>query len=95
MEHTANQLQQWAKEPDLVVKSFANSILSTSRNICILYQGVLLDRTSNPREGFVFSAAEIAAAESNAATVLQKSIWVTKVENPFRLLLSAQGSRLR
>ena len=54
MEHTANQLRQCAYEPDLGVKSFANSILSTSRSICIPYQGVLLDRTSNPREGFVF-----------------------------------------
>jgi hypothetical protein len=54
MEHTANQLRQCAYKPDLGVKSFANSILSTSRSICIPYQGVLLDRTSNPREGFVF-----------------------------------------
>ena len=30
-------------------------------------------------------AAEIAATESNAATVLQKPMWVTKLENPFRL----------
>ena len=27
MQHTVNQLQQWAKEPDLGVKSFASSIL--------------------------------------------------------------------
>ena len=98
MEHTANQLWQWAKEPDLGVKSIADSILSKSRSICIPYQGVLLDRTSNPGE-HLFSvpspAAEIAATESDAATVLRKSTWVTKLENPFRLLLSAQGSRLR
>jgi hypothetical protein len=35
MQHTGNQLQQWAKEPDLGVKSFASSILSTSRSICL------------------------------------------------------------
>ena len=56
MEHTANQLWQLASEPDLGVKSFAKSILSTSRSICVLYQGVLHDRTSNPQEGFVFRA---------------------------------------
>ena len=56
MEHTANQLRQWSKEPDLGVKSFADSILSKSRGICIPYQGVVLDRTSNPDEGFVFRA---------------------------------------
>jgi len=56
MEHTANQLRQWASEPDLGVKSFAKSILSTSRSICVPYQGVLLDRLINPREGFVFRA---------------------------------------
>ena len=56
MQHTVNQLQQWAKEPDLGVKSFATSILSTSRSICLPYQGMVLDRMSNSREGFVFRA---------------------------------------
>jgi hypothetical protein len=56
MEHTANQLLQWASEPDLGVKSFAKLILSTSQSICVPYQGVLLDRSINPREGFVFRA---------------------------------------
>ena len=51
-----NYSQQWAREPDLRVKSFTNSILSTSRSICLPFQGVLLDRTSNPHEGFVFRA---------------------------------------
>jgi hypothetical protein len=56
MQHTVNQLQQWAKEPNLGVKSFASSILSTSRSICLLYQGMVLDRMSNSCEGFVFRA---------------------------------------
>ena len=42
------------------MKSFASSIsipiLSTSRSICLPYQGMVLDRTSNSREGFVFRA---------------------------------------
>jgi hypothetical protein len=38
-------------------------------------------------------AAEIAATESDAATVLRKPMWVTKLEYPIRLLLSAPGSR--
>ncbi len=56
MQHTVNQLQQWAKEPDLGVKSFASSLLSTSRSICLPYQGMVLNRTSNSREGFAFCA---------------------------------------
>ena len=56
MQHTVNQLQQWAKEPDLGVKSFTCSILSTSWSICLPYQGMVIDRTSNSREGFVFRA---------------------------------------
>ena len=56
MQHTVNQLQQWAKEPDLGVKSFACSILSTSQSICLPYHGMVLNRTSNFREGFVFCA---------------------------------------
>ena len=65
MEHTANQLRQWAKEPDLGVKSFANSILLTSQSICIPYQAVLLDGTSNPWEGFVFHAESCSRKCSN------------------------------
>jgi len=63
MEHTANQLRQWAN--DLGVKNFANSILLTPWSICIPYQGVLLDRTSNPREGFVFRAKSCSGNCSN------------------------------
>jgi hypothetical protein len=76
MEHTANQLRQWAKEPDLGVKSFANSILSTSRSICIPYQGVLLDRTSNPREGFVFRAE---SCSGNCSNQKQCSHYASKI----------------
>ena len=36
MEHTANQLQQWAKEPDLGVKSFANSASTHHSNTDVL-----------------------------------------------------------
>jgi hypothetical protein len=56
MQHTVNQLQRWAKESDLGVKSFASSILSTSQSICLLYQGIILDRTSDSCKGFVFCA---------------------------------------
>ena len=56
MQHTVNQLQQWAKEPDLGVKSFASSILLMPWSICLPYQGMVLNRTSNSREGFVFCA---------------------------------------
>jgi hypothetical protein len=56
MQHTVNQLQRWAKEPNLGVKSFASSILSTSRSICLPYQGMILDRMSDSCEGFVFRA---------------------------------------
>jgi len=67
MEHTANQIRQWDKEPNLGVKSFANSILSTSRSICIPYQGVLLDRTSNPRDLFAVPSPDKKASTFNAA----------------------------
>ena len=65
MEHTAKQLRQWAMEPDLGVKSFAKSMLSTSRSICIPYHGVLLDRASNLQEGFVFRAVSCSGNCSN------------------------------
>jgi hypothetical protein len=56
LKYTADQLKQWAREPDLGVKSFAGSILSMSRSICLPYQGVILDRAHNPCNGFVFRA---------------------------------------
>jgi hypothetical protein len=56
MQHTVNQLQQWAKEPNLGVKGFARSIFLMSRSICLPYQGMVLDRMSNSCEGFVFRA---------------------------------------
>jgi hypothetical protein len=56
MQHTVNQLQQWAKEPDLGVKSFASSILLMLRSICLPYRGMVLNRTSNSCKGFIFHA---------------------------------------
>jgi hypothetical protein len=42
MQHTANQLHQWAREPDFGVKSFTTrSIFLTSRSVCLPYQGVV------------------------------------------------------
>jgi hypothetical protein len=71
MQHTVNQLQQWAKEPDLGVKSFASSILSTSWSICLPYQGMVLDRMSDSREGFVFRAESCGGcAAVNASTAV-------------------------
>jgi hypothetical protein len=64
MQHTVNQLQQWAKEPDLRVKNFASSILLTSRSICLPFQGMVLNRTSNSREGFVFCAESCSGISS-------------------------------
>jgi hypothetical protein len=56
MQHTANQLQQWAKEPNFGVNSFARSLLSMSRSICLPYQGVVLDRMCNPSKRLIFCA---------------------------------------
>ena len=56
IQHTVNQLQQWVKEPNLGVKHFASSILLMPRSICLPYQGMVLDRTSNSHEGFIFRA---------------------------------------
>jgi hypothetical protein len=95
MEHTANQIRQWAREPDLGVKSLANSILLPSWSICIPYQGVLLDRTSNPWEGFVFRAKSCSGICSNRkrCSLCASKINVSnKVRELLSLLLSAPGS---
>ena len=65
MQHTANQLQQWVREPNLGVKSFAKSLLSLSRSICLPYQGVLLGSSSNPQEGLVLCAESCSRYCSN------------------------------
>jgi hypothetical protein len=51
MQHTANQLQQWAKVPNFGVNSFTCSLLLASRSICLPYQGVVLNRMCNLNEG--------------------------------------------
>ena len=56
LQYTADQLRRWAREPDFGLKSFAGSILSASRSLCLPYQGVILDRAHNPCDGFVFRA---------------------------------------
>jgi hypothetical protein len=96
MEHTANQLWQWAKEPDLGVKSFANSILSPPQSICILYQGVLLDRTSNPREGFVFRAESCSGNCSNGkrcSHCASKINLGNKVRESFQAIVECAGKQ--
>jgi hypothetical protein len=71
MQHTVNQLQQWAKEPNLGAKSFSSSILLTSWSICLPYQGMVLDRTSNSCKD-LFSVPSLAAgfAAVNASTAV-------------------------
>ena len=53
MQHNANHLQQWAREPDFIVRSFTCSILSMFKSVCHPYHGVVLDRMSSPQEGFI------------------------------------------
>jgi hypothetical protein len=65
LHYTADQLKQWAREPDLGVKSFAGSILSMSQSICLPYQGVILNRAHNPCNGFVFHAISCTGNCSN------------------------------
>jgi hypothetical protein len=66
LQHSANQLQQWAREQDLGVKSFANSLLSTSQSLCPSCQGMLLfERARNLQEGFVFFANSCSGLSSN------------------------------
>ena len=93
MAHTANQLRQWATEPDLGVKSFTKLTLSTSRSICLPCQGVLLDRMRD-----LFSVPSpvlgITATENVAATVFQKSMCLEKFEGALSLLSSWKGATI-
>jgi hypothetical protein len=71
MEHTANQLQQWAREPDLGVKSFANCrrrchvhvviVASPSRPFAVILQHTLLSSTSLPSLSPPFCMADCPA----------------------------------
>jgi hypothetical protein len=53
MLHTGHILR-WAKEPDAGIKSFSSSILAKTGNICLPYYKMILDRSCNPEEGFIF-----------------------------------------
>jgi hypothetical protein len=56
MLHTGHQLLQWAKESNAGIKSFSSSILATTGNICLPYYKMILDRSCNLEEGFIFQA---------------------------------------
>jgi hypothetical protein len=76
MQHTSDCLQLWARDLNFGVKRFIRSILLMSHSVCLPYQGVVLERMSNPLEGFIFVlslAAEIASIGHGAATASQKS----------------------
>jgi hypothetical protein len=97
LEHTANQLWQWAREPDFGVKSFADSILLTSQSICMPYQGIILGSTSNPREGFVFRAEScsrncIKGTRCSHCASKIKSV-VSKVRQSVESIVECSGKR--
>ena len=71
LQYTADQLRRWAREPDFGLKSFAGSILSMLRSLCLSYQGVILDRAHNPCDGFVFHAVSFTERESIVSIVHQ------------------------
>jgi hypothetical protein len=54
MLHTGHQLLQWVKEPNSGSKSFSSSILAKTGNISLPYYKIILDRSCNPEEGFIF-----------------------------------------
>jgi hypothetical protein len=60
MEHTANQLQQWAREPNLGVKSFANSISLDGTE----YLHTVPGRITNVKPTGLLSAAMVDALEA-------------------------------
>jgi hypothetical protein len=96
MQHTANHFQQWAREPNFGVKSFAHSILSTSQSVCLPYQGVILDWMSDPWEGFIFCAESCGGDCINwpRYSYCVSNINVKKkINNPMIPLSSAPGSR--
>jgi hypothetical protein len=85
MEHTANQLWQWAREQDPEVKSFDKSLLLASRSICIPYRGI-------PGMDFFLSKSCSRNCSSIKHCVLQQSTSRTKFEGALSLLSSALGS---
>ena len=83
MQHTVNQLlQQWAKEPDLGVKSFASSILLTSQSICLPYQGMVkipwyLEMDRPYPTSLTFTPTSLDVAESSIIALIIFSVFVT------------------
>jgi hypothetical protein len=67
-QHTVNQLQRWAKEPDLGVKSFTSSILWMSRSICLLGDArQMVGGSTNKLTAAGFNRADKKASTFNAA----------------------------
>ena len=56
LRNTANKFTEWARKPDFGLSEFISSILSTTRDICLPFNGMIMGRASNPQDGFTFRA---------------------------------------
>lgn len=54
LRNTANKFTDWARQPDFGLADFLKSILSTTRDICLPFNGIIMGRASNPQDGFTF-----------------------------------------
>ena len=51
---TGQYLIEMASMPGAGVSAFANSVLATSRQMCLPYRGMIVERAADPEVGFVF-----------------------------------------
>ena len=97
MEHTANQLRQWAREHDLGESGAMPSQYSWRHGVSAYHIRVyhLVGQAIPGRDLFSMSSlvAGIAATENVAATVLPKSMSLENLEDALSLLSSVLGSR--
>jgi hypothetical protein len=56
LQNTARKFTDWARKLDFGLADFMKSILSTTRDICLPFNGMIMGRASNPQDGFTFRA---------------------------------------
>jgi hypothetical protein len=68
LQNTARKFTDWARKLDFGLADFMKSILSTTRDICLPFNGMIMGRASNPQDGFTFRERVVTAIAKDLPT---------------------------
>ncbi len=76
-QHTACQLGEMARDRDTGGKRFANLALAKAQVLCLLYNGMLVERADDPVGGFVFQSQTCSGVCSSGTQCSHCASWTS------------------